>query len=264
MEKLKNVIKNLKDKISSKGQKVVDVEEEITEPEEDLVIVSDFAIALGAKFNEPTGDEVHDHFRWINREALKPKYRQTEDGKERSAYYVQEAEDMQPEIHDFFAKHFKIKGSYLVYNDEYVSFPQKRVNQELNAYLTALAVDKTITLPESEFGKIDYQVQPYAADISRGIQTSSYYFQGQPYCLRVDPGQKHDQYQWYQISPVMAQYTPYETIKCDDVLLADFSYNEKKFVTDLKNSTEFSQVIPMLYTKTPWQKNQEQTADKSL
>ena len=244
MDKFKNAINNLKAKICEKLNKNAETTAN-TINEENLVIVSDYAVAQGAQCNELTGDEVHDRYHWIKREELQPKFHETKG--ELIPNFYEKPTGMIMDFQDTFYHRLKVEGGYLTHNHEYVYFPQKRVEQELSDYLTQAALGKVV-LPESEFGPLAYKVRQYGTEIRNGIDTASYYYQGQAYCVRVD--KQNNQAQWFYYRPVIAKWAG-DNIECEDVLLADCSFNRDKFLADLKNSVTLNHSIPLLYARTP-------------
>ena len=244
MNQFKNAINQLKAKISEKLNKNVETTADKIN-EENLVIVSDYAVAQGAQCNELTGDEVYDRYNWLKREELQPKFHET-DGQLMPNFY-EKPTGMIMEFQDTFYHHLKVQGGYLTVNGEYVYFPQRRVDQTLSHYLTQVASGQII-LPENEFGPLTYKVKLYGTEIRNGIETVSYYYQGEAYCARVN--KSNNQIQWFYYQPVTAKWVG-DCIECEDVLLADCSDNRNKFLEDLKNSVALNHSIPLLYERTP-------------
>ena len=249
MESLKDTIRHIKDKISAKLKPLSQVEQPVA-PAEDLVIVSDYAVALGAHTMEPTGDPVQDRYHWTPRASLAPLYRTDRDGKQVPNYYLEHVEGMAPLLEDTFYHHLSVQGGFLTINKEYVYFPQRRVDAELSAKLTQLATQK-VTLPESEFGPLDYRVGAHGMDIRQGVENAAYFYQGQPYCVRVDKNNLNDQVQWYQLNPVVAKWVD-DKIQCEDVLVAETAYEQDRFLKDLQNSVALNHTVPLIYPRTPW------------
>ena len=232
------ILKNWINHFNKKNIKEIESDSHI-ENDQKLVIVSDYAAALGAKFNEPTGDEVLDRCHWINQDAIEQKYHET--NKEQIPNFFENPVGMRPTLNNVFANKLSVQGGYLTYNKEYVYFPQKHVNKELSDILTKMALGK-IKVPESEFGVLNYRVKQYGNEIRKGIKTASYYYQGQPYCVRVDRTNLKDQLQWYYIRPVLAELIKNDPmqdinsvendflIQCQDVLIADHYYRPDKFL----------------------------------
>lgn len=244
MDNLKNAIGLLKAKISARLNKTPETPATVIN-EEKLVIVSDYAAAQGAQCNDLAGDETCAGYHWIKHEELQPKFHET-NGKLIPNHY-EKPTGMIMDFQDTFYHHLKVKGGYLTVNGEYVYFPQKSVDQTLSNYLTQVALGK-VTLPENEFGSLAYKVKQYGTEIHDDIETASYYYQGQAYCVRVD--KPNHQVKWFYYQPVVAKWVD-EHIECEDVLLADCSYDGNKFLDDLKSSVVLNHAVPMLYERTP-------------
>ena len=250
MEKLKNLINNF------------------THPK--MVIVSDYAAALGAEHKHPSRKDVkNQRYLWVAEKKLAPKY-QMKRGKQEPIDY-EEVVGIAPDLTASYVNYgFAVQGGLMTYHNKYVMFPQRRVGKALEAYLTELLKKDPATVNEYEFSKIEQHfIHSYGDNIENKVEEASYYYQGNPYRLRVDQNNENDPYQWYRIAPVAAHYVNQEgicdlgaeeslQIQCDDVLFADHSYDERKFVDDLRDSTNLK-TIPYVRTQAATQKNDENT-----
>ena len=166
MEKLKNVIKDLKQKLGQKSKPELKAEvESIGETSfvDEMMVVSDYAVALGANCIEPTGDPIKDLYHWCERDKRAPLYRLNYH--EKQLIHHDEPVGIAPIISNIYTNEFSIRGGYLAYQHECVYFPQRRVDQKLNTYLTEVVINKTIKLAENEFGKINsYTMTAYGDD----------------------------------------------------------------------------------------------------
>ncbi len=260
MERLKNIIKVFKEKVGQKTNAKVAEPIDNTSFEDDMVVVSDYAVAQGAQCNEPTGDPIKDRYHWINRNKLAPIYRLKIHDSSKEIIYHDQVVGITPVLNNIFSNEFSIRGGYLAHQHEYTYFPQKRVDQALNEYLTDVAINKRVKLAANEFGKISgYLISSYSDDKKNGIKQSYYYYQGKPYCLRVDKNHKDNQYQWFNLDLIMAKQVD-DKICCEDVLFADHAFDKNKFVDDLKHSIVLNHTIPYFLqtTQTPQQKPEDE------
>ncbi len=251
MEKLQNALNHFR-KLLGLDTKVKTAQtQQNPTTEQDLVIVTDYAVAQGAECMKPTGNKVLDRYHWMAREDMVPLYCQRSDGQVHPVYYLESMVGMAPVLNNCFFHGFKVRGGYLTVSregkQENVYFPQKRVSPALNDYLTAVAVYHAENLPQNEFGSLPYTVSAFGGDVSKGIQKTAYYYRGQAYLLRVDKNNDKDKYQWFTIDPVVAEYdSVHEQINCSDILFADHFYNQERFIKDLKNSTLIKYQIPLV------------------
>jgi len=219
-----------------------------------MVIVSDYAAALGAEHQEPTPEEVENHrYLWTAKKSLAAKY--ALDDYNFEPIHYEKVTGFAPRI-TLLDDSFNVQGGLITYNGHYVLFPQRRVNEALNQRLTELVQKDVNRVDEYEFRKtVNHFIHSYGDDAQNGVKNSTYYFQGNPYCLRLDKKNVQDQYQWYRMAPVVGHRKGIH-ILCDDVLFADHSYNEYKFMDDLRNSTKLK-TVPYMQNQTTTKLNNE-------
>lgn len=228
---------------------------------ENSVVVSDYAIAQGAGYLQPTGDEVLDHYHWMERAAVPEVYHEGADGRIVPNFYDQAVG--LPMVFPYAdLESLSIQGGYLTYRDkrprpedekdEYVYYPQKRVDDELAKRLTLLASGK-VRVPSSEFGNLSYTVPLNIYENHHGVENQSYYYQGQAYCVRLCPNATTDRVQWFELRPIMAERVD-DKIVSKDVLLADNFFQGSRVLNGLQKSVALNHEIPAFYTKTPFPK----------
>ena len=211
-----------------------------------MVLVSDYAAALGAKYKKPSRAERENRScLYIQEEALAPKY-QYRLGRTSVVDYPQ-VEGFIPDITTLIYFGFAVHDGVITYHGKPVLFPQRRVEKPLEEYLTALMQESVSPINKNEFSLIEnHLMHHYGDDVENKVKESTYCFQDNLYRLRIDKNNKKDLYQWYRILPVAAHYVNEKdentgsdkvSIQCESVLLADHSYGERKFVDDIRDST---------------------------
>lgn len=251
MGKLSSLIGSIKEKANQTLVKIFKSkkDEHISETSKeydtwvDKIIVTDYAAAQGAKHYGKTGNEVLDRYNWIACETVAPKYKEKATNLELDGEVVEEpifykeVVGIAPVINPAYNYGFKVRGGLMMYNGEYVKYPQRRVDQTLNMRLTSLLMNKNPEAADTGFKRINYKVKTYGDDIKNGVYSSVYFYDNNVYYLRIDADNKNDKYQWYGLSTVAAKYEN-DRIQCEDILIADHIYNEKKFVEDLIGNVE--------------------------
>ena len=261
MNKINNALENFKAKFGVKTeQPQIEVAPE-NQAEPEKVIVTDYAVAQGADCLPLTGDEVEDRYRWIERTKLPELYHYDQEGTQIPNYFEQPV-GMPMVFERAVENGLSVQGGYLTYRekrpkmedekDEYVYYPQNRVRGKLAEQLTMLAQGK-VSVPESEFGQLSHGVKLTSYENHHDVKNACYYYQGQGYCVRVDPNNQKDSVQWYAMRPVVAELVD-NKIVTTDVLFAENLYQPHRVLSDLQNSISLNHEIPLMYTKTPFVK----------
>ncbi len=247
MEKLKS----LKDKFNKvitklhQGFQEIVGDGDMIVPQSKYIPVSDFAIAQGAKYDEPLKDKnIKGHY--ILDKNLAPNYEErTIDGKSMNVPVVyQEPTGLAPVIEANIYRQFAIKDDVIIYEGKTVAYPQERVDRDLEHKLINLAAKENPQPLEENVYLLDRKngIRPSVYDMKRGVDYQYYEYKGKVYCFRFDENNpiSDDIIQCYKVTPVQAEYTADGKIQCKSVITADVIMDQLKFVNELANSTKYN------------------------
>lgn len=205
--------------------------------EDEILVVSDYAVMQGAEYDEDIiGNASCIGGQYTRYSSLKPTNK-----------YQDEVFGIRPLIKHGYSHNFNIRHGFLTYKDEYVYFPQNRVNKRLSKKLTELATDKTMSSSKDVFGKFDCEPK-----FEEGYVNELYYLNGNQYCLTTNFNNSKDTYQWFSYDLVNAMLVD-DDILCRDVMLADHEFNSEKFTAEIKNSVLRQKMILSLQPHNPEQ-----------
>lgn len=138
---------------------------------------------------------------------------------------------------------FAAEDGYLSYRKVFVRLPQKRVRPKLSQRLTDLVFRRRKEWAEHGFGRFeDYHMSQYGHELANTISPEFYYYQGKPYCCIMNPTKVQDSVQWFHLDFVRAYADEKGYLHCRDVLIADTTYDEKKFTEDLISSNRLYEI----------------------
>ena len=205
----------------------------------DLVVVSDYAIKHGIRktkvFRSVAG------VNYMKRSVLKPMYQVDENGKETVAHYSQVV-GITPVISGKFREGFNTHEGYLTYNGQYVFFPQKLVQDQLNERLNNL-YDNCLEFENHHDRLIKPAFDQGGNAMPKVVNVKNDYFYLIEDSLelglfwRDDNQNKNNKNQWYSYGEIVAVRED-EQIKCPNVLYTDYGYDQEKFVNTLKYNYE--------------------------
>lgn len=210
-------------------------------PQKELVPVTDYAIVQGAKYNLLAGRQLQTKMHLITKEAIPDNYPKVViDGVETesiSPSCFDEPKGFLPLLETGYDNNqFAVKNGFIVYGNQYVAYPQQRVNKKNSQQLTTLMLDQADKSQRSTFKLIEgYEIHRFGQDLQRGKSIIAYSYQGQPYLMRRDVNEKIE---WFHISPVAAHYKDKgKDIQCESVMFANEIYTQVLFKEDLVKST---------------------------
>ena len=194
----------------------------------DMVIVTDFAVAQGAKYDEVESRDSNYH--WTPRASIIADI--AKDSKP-----SKELKGIAPVIDPVRFPGFYARGGYATYKDQLVYLPQKAVDQKLSAELSALLKQSPKEGLEQGFGDLGAcLINSQTRDQQDMVVSSCYYYQNQAYCTSHRSNDRNAP-KWYHLSPVAAKLDEKGYVRCQDVLLADYTYDQDTLAKYLIKST---------------------------
>lgn len=202
---------------------------EVVHNQKDFVIVSDFAVAQGAKYDEIESRD--NAYHWVPRAQIIADF--AKDHKP-----SKELKGVAPVIDPVRFPGFYARGGYATYKDKLVYLPQKEVDQKLGAELSALMKLSPMEGLEQGFGSLSScLINSQTRDNRDLVIASCYYYQNQAYCNSYRSNDRNSKPKWYHLSPVAAQIDEKGYVRCQDVLLADYTYDQDSLAKYLIKST---------------------------
>ncbi len=223
--------------------------------QKDLVIVSDYAVAQGAQYDSVESRDSAYH--------LVPRAQIIADIAKNNKP-SKELKGVAPVIDPVRFPGFYTKGGYAAYKDQLVYLPQKEVDQKLSDELSALLKLSRAEGLEQGFGDLgSCLINSQTRDNRDLVLSSCYYYQNQAYCNSYRSNDRNSDPKWYHLSPVAARIDEKGYVRCQDVLLADYTYDQDSLAKYLIKSTVVNE-LPA-YHQQQLRKNQAALEDeKSL
>ncbi len=205
----------------------------------DMVIVTDYAVAQGVKYDEIESRD--NAYRWTPRASVISEPNDKNQSKE--------LKGIAPVLDPVRFPGFYTKGGYVTYKDQLVYLPQKEIDQKLGAQLSELQHLSRVEGLKQGFGDLGAcLINSANRDKQDLVVSSCYYYQNQAYCYSYRSNDHKNQPKWYQLAPIAGRIDEKGYVRCQDVLFADYTYDQDRLAKYLIGSTVVNE-LPAYHQK---------------